>query len=384
MRFLPLVWKNIWRRKIRAAFTLLVILVSFVLFGLLMTIRTAFMLGVELAGQDRLVIIHKVSIIQLLPIAYLGRVAAVPGVDAVTHNTWFGGVYREPANFFAQMAAEPESLLGIYPEIRLPEDQRKAWLADRQGAIAGIDTARRFGWKIGDRIPLRGTIWRPKSGTGDTWEFNLVGIYDAPPGFDKTQFFFRYDYLDENRTGGEGLVGWYIVKIADPSRSAELAARFDAMFANSRAETKTTTERGFIEAFAKQIGDIGAIMIAILVVVLFVTLLVVTNTMMYAVGERTSELALLRTLGFSSGGVVALVLAESLGLALLGGVPGLWLAWAAVQAGDPTGGLLPAWLLPTRDLGAGAVLMVALGVVAGVPPAVAATRLRISDALRRQ
>jgi putative ABC transport system permease protein len=384
MKFLPLIWKNAWRRKLRTTFTLLVIFVSFLLFGLLVTIRTAFTLGVELAGQNRLVVMHKVSIIQLLPESYKGRLATVPGVELVTHNTWFGGIYREPANFFNQIALDPETYLQMYPEVQLPPDQIKAWLADRQGAIVGIDTARRFGWKVGDRIPIQGTIWRPKSGTGDTWEFNLVGIYDAPPGFDKTSFFFRYDYLDENRTNALGTVGWYVVQIGDPSQSAEMAATLDGLFANSQAETKTTTERGFLDGFAKQIGDIGAIMVAILAVVLFVMLLVVTNTMVYAVRERTSELAVLKTLGFSNAGVVALVLAESVFLATLGGAVGLGTAWLLVQSGDPTNGLLPTWLLPTRALGVGAALMVGLGLVAGAAPAIAAMRLRIVDALRRQ
>jgi putative ABC transport system permease protein len=384
MKFLPLIWKNAWRRKLRTTFTLLVIFVSFLLFGLLVTIRTAFTLGVELAGQNRLVVMHKVSIIQLLPESYKGRLATVPGVELVTHNTWFGGIYREPANFFNQIALDPETYLQMYPEVQLPPDQIKAWLADRQGAIVGIDTARRFGWKVGDRIPIQGTIWRPKSGTGDTWEFNLVGIYDAPPGFDKTSFFFRYDYLDENRTNALGTVGWYVVQIGDPSQSAEMAATLDGLFANSQAETKTTTERGFLDGFAKQIGDIGAIMVAILAVVLFVMLLVVTNTMVYAVRERTSELAVLKTLGFSNAGVATLVLAESVFLATLGGAVGLGTAWLLVQSGDPTNGLLPTWLLPTRALGVGAALMVGLGLVAGAAPAIAAMRLRIVDALRRQ
>jgi len=383
MKFLPLIWKNIWRRKFRTTFTLLVIFVSFVLFGLLMTIRAAFSIGVDLAGQNRLIIIHKVSLIQPLPVAYEGRLATVPGVEGVTHNTWFGGVYQDPKNFFAQIAVEPEKYLSIYPEIKLPEDQKKAWLTDRQGAVVGVETAKRFGWKIGDRIPIQGTIWRPKSGSGDAWEFNIDGIYDADPGFDKTNFFFRYDYLDENRSRGEGLVGWYIVKIADPSRSTELAAKFDDMFANSDAETKTTTEKGFIEGFAKQIGDIGTIMIWIVAIVLFSMLLVVTITMVYAVRERTSELAVLKTLGFSNTSVLSMVLAESVFIAVLGGVFGLGLAWVATLGGDPTNGRLPAWFLPPRAIGVGALLMVALGLLAGALPATAAMRLRITDALRR-
>jgi len=384
VRFLPLIWKNLWRRKIRTIFTLLSIFVAFVLFGLLMTIRTAFTLGIDLAGLDRLVVIHKVSLIQPLPVTYGDQLAAVPGVDAVVSNTWFGGIYQDPSNFFAQIATNPERLLDIYPEIQLPDDQLTAWLADRQGAIAGVDLAERFGWQIGDRIPIQATIWRPRSGTTDTWEFNLVGIYDAEPGFDKTQFFFRYDYLNENREeGADGLVGWYVVKIDDPSRSVDMAQTFDDMFANSPAETKTTTERGFVEGFANQIGDIGSIMISILAAVLFTILLVAANTMAQSVRERTSELAVLKTLGFSNGMVLTLVLVESVFMAVVGGAFGLALAWLFVQQGDPTGGLLPIFILPPRDVVVGVALIVVLGVLAGALPAVSAMRLRIVDALRR-
>jgi putative ABC transport system permease protein len=258
----------------------------------------------------------------------------------------------------------------------------KAWLEDRQGVIVGKDLAERFGWKLGDRIPIQANIWQPKGG-GSTWEFNLVGIYDGEPGVDKTQFFFRYDYLDENRAQGEGLVGWYIVKVKDPQQSMALARTFDEMFANSQAETKTTTEKGFIEGFAKQIGDIGSIMIAILVAVLFTILLVVGNTMAQAVRERTSELAVLKTLGFSDTTVLSLVLAESLFVAVVGGGLGLFVAWLFVLGGDPTGGMLPAFTLPTRDIVMGVVLMVFVGVAAGILPAAGAMRLKITDALRK-
>jgi putative ABC transport system permease protein len=339
---------------------------------------------VELAGVDRLVVIHKVSLIQPLPVAYQARLMATPGVELATHASWFGGIYQDPQNFFAQMAVEPEKYLTIYKEFRLPPEQFKAWVADRQGAIVGRDLAERFGWKVGDRIPIQATIWRPKSGAGDTWLFNISGIYDGEPGTDKTNFFFRYDYLDENRRGGQGLVGWYIVKIADPSQSEALARTFDEMFANSDAETKTTTEKGFIEGFAKQIGDIGTIMMAILAAVLFTILLIVGNTMAQSIRERTSELAVLKTLGFSNGAIVALVLVESLFIAVLGGAFGLGLAWLFVQQGDPTHGMLPTFVLPTRDIIAGIALMLMMGLLAGALPAVGAMRLRITDALRRQ
>lgn len=383
MKYLPLIWRSVWRRKVRTSFTLACIFIAFLLFGMLMTIRAAFSLGIELAGLDRLVLIHKVSLIMPLPVSYQARIAAVPGVTAVTHASWFGGIYQDPANFFAKLAVQPEPYLAIYPEFHLPADQMKAWLADRQGAVVGRDLANRFNWKIGDRIPITGDIWHPKSGDGSTWEFNLVGIYDADKGVDKTNFFFRYDYLDENRTFGEGLVGWYIVKVADPSKSLEMSQKFDDMFANSSSETKTTTEKGFVEGFAKQIGDIGSIMIAILSAVLFTILLVVANTMAQSVRERTSELAVLKTLGFTNLTVLSFVLIEAVFIAILGGGLGLAVAWAIVQRGDPTGGQLPAFILPNRDIVIGVVLMLALGVVSGAIPAIQAMRLRITDALRR-
>ena len=382
MKFVPLIWKNVWRRKTRTLFTIGAIFVAFVLYGLLMTIRMAFGFGVEIAGNDRLVVIHKVSLIMPLPISYQPRLQAVDGVELATHQSWFGGVYQDPSNFFAQIVVVPEHHRQIYPEYILPEEQYQAWLADRQGAIVGRDLAERFDWEIGDRVPIQGTIWQPKA--GDVWEFNIVGIYDGADGVDKTQFFFRYDYLDENRQFGEGLVGWYVVKIDDPSQAVELASRFDEMFANSPAETKTTTEKGFVEGFAKQVGDIGAIMVAISTVVLFTIVLMAANTMSYSVRERTAELAAMKTLGFTNGLILTLVLVESLFIAALGGGLGLALAWLIVQGGDPTGGALPIFVLPPRDVALGVFLIATVGVLAGLLPAVEAMRLRITYALRRQ
>jgi putative ABC transport system permease protein len=380
MKFLPLIWKNVWRRKFRTTFTLLSIFIAFLLFGVLMTIRAAFGFGIDIAGLDRLVLINKVSLIMPLPLSYHGRLQQVPGVETVTHQSWFGGIYQDPSNFFANMAVEPESFLKVYPDFRIPPEQVKAWLADRQGAIIGVDLAERFGWKIGDRVPLQGTIFQPKSGS---WEFNIAGMYDGDDGLDKTQLFFRYDYLDENRQLGDGTVGWYVVRIADPKRSVELSRTFDEMFANSSAETRTTTEKGFVEGFASQVGDIGAIMIAISSTVLLMFGLVAASTMAQSVRERTSELAVLKTLGFSGGAILGLVFAESLFIAVVGGGLGLAVAWLFVQQGDPTGGLLAIFVLPQRDIVLGVVLMIMMGVLAGVMPAVGAMRLRITDALRR-
>jgi putative ABC transport system permease protein len=381
MKFIPLIWKNIWRRKFRTTFTLLSLFVAFLLFGMLMTIRNSFAFGVEIAGLDRLVLINKVSLIMPLPLSYQARIQAVPGVQLVTHNSWFNGIYQDPANFFANIAVEPEPFMKMFPEYVLPPDQYQAWLEDRQGVIVGRDLANRFGWAIGDRVPLVGTIFPPKS--GDVWEFNIRGIYDGAEAVDKTQFFFRYDYLEENRTFGAGEVGWYVVKIDDGSRAVEMSRTFDTMFENSSAETKTTTEKGFAEGFANQVGDIGAIMIAVSSVVLVMFGLVAASTMAQSVRERTAELAVLKTLGFTGPAILVLVLAESLFIVFLGGGLGLGAAWLIVQGGDLTGGLLPAFVLPRRDLGLGVGLMFGMGMLAGVTPAVNAMRLRITDALRR-
>lgn len=381
MKFFPLLWSRLWRKKIRTIFTLLSIFVAFLLFGLLMTIRQAFTFGVEIAGLDRLVLIHKVSLIMPLPISYLDRLNATEGVKLATHNTWFGGVYQDPSNFFAQIVVDPEPFLTLYPEYKISPEHVAAWKADRQGAVVGVDLAKRFGWTVGDRVPIQGTIWQPKQ--GQVWEFNIAGLYDGDTGVDKTQFFFRYDYLDENRRVGSGLVGWYVVKIADASRAQQMAATFDGMFANSSAETKTTTEKGFVEGFAKQVGDIGAIMIAILAAVLFTMMLVAANTMAQSVRERTSEVGVLKTLGFSNSSILWLVLAESLLITVLGGSLGLGLAWLFVQQGDPTGGMLPIFVLPPRAIVQGVVLIGALGLLAGLVPAMTAMNLKITDALRR-
>jgi putative ABC transport system permease protein len=383
MKLLPLLWSNLRRRRIRTLFTILSIAVAFILFGYLLAIEAAFSMGVELAGNERLVLIHRVSLIQPLPISYQQRIRQVEGVVDVCHQTWFGGIYQDPKNFFMQIPVDPECHLRMFPEFKLSADQRAAWLADRQGAIAGRTTADRFGWKVGDRIPLQATIWRKKDNSSN-WEFNLRGIYDADtPGTDTSQFFFHYTYFDESRLFGEGQVGWYYVRIADPSQAPRMAERIDALFANSPAETKTTTEKAFAQAFAKQVGDIGLIVRSILGAVFFTILLVAGNTMAQSVRERTGELAVLKTLGFTDHRLLALVLIESCLIALVGGLAGLTIAWMLIARGDPTGGALPGFFLPRRGLVAGLAAVVGLGLVAGIFPAVRAMRLQIVDALRR-
>jgi putative ABC transport system permease protein len=383
MRFLPFIWSNLKRRKLRTLLTLLSILVAFLLYGFLCAVTRAFNQGVAMAGADRLMVRHRVTIAQLLPLSYKARIANLPGVATVTHATWFGGIYQEPRNFFAQIPTEPEDWLAMYPEFRLTPEAKQAWLATRTGAVVGRKTAERFHWKVGDRIPIQATIWPKMDGTR-SWEFDLVGIYDGKEkATDTTQFFFRYDYFDETRGYGKGQVGWYIIRVNNPAHAEQVARRIDDEFANSSAETKADTEKAFVGAFAKQVGDIGAIMRAIMSAVFFTILLVAGNTMAQAVRERTEELGVLKALGFTNAQVLVLVIAEACLLAALGGLLGLGLAWLIISGGDPTGGFLPMFYLPPVDLLVGVALVLGLGLVTGILPAWQAMRLRIAEALRR-
>lgn len=385
MKFFPLIWSNLKRRKARTAFTLLSILVAFLLFGYLAAVRMSFSMGVDVVGADRLSTIHKTAIIMPLPISYRDRIASVAGVESVTFFNWFGGIYQDPKNFFGQMAVETDTFLDMYPEYVVKPNELAAWKADRTGALVGRTTAERFGWKLGDRIPIQGTIYRKQDGSA-LWEFTISGIYDGrEKGVDLSNMYFHYDYLNQAARGGNlGFVGWYVIRIADPAQATVISKKIDALFANSPAETKTQTEKAFAQSFANQVGNVGKILTGVLGAVFFTLLLVVGNTMAQAVRERTNEMAVLKTVGFRHGQVLGLVLAESCLLAILGGLLGLGLAWTAITVlGDPTKGQLPVFYLPGPDLALGVALAVLLGIVTGAIPAWQAMRLRIADALRR-
>ncbi len=384
MRFLGLLFSNFKRHKTRTILTILSIMVAFVLFAYLGAIRTAFDYGVSVAGADRLIVRHKVSLIQLLPASYEAQIERIEGVSDATHATWFGAIYKDPKNFFGQMPVKPEEFMRMYPEFILPKEQMEAWLKTRTGAIAGRTTANRFGWKVGDKIPFMATYWRSKEGDR-LWTFDLVGIYDgATKQTDTSNFFFRFDYFDEMRRGGQGQVGWYYIRVKDPKHAEDVAKRVDAAFANSPAETKTETEKAFVKGFAEQAGNIAAIVMAILTAVFFTILLVAGNTMAQAVRERTSELGVLKAIGFTDGQVLGLVLAEALLIAAVGGGIGLALGALAVGKGDPTGGALPVFTLPMRDVVWGIACVVGLGIVSGLLPALQAMRMNPVDALRRE
>ena len=383
MKYLSLVWSNLKRKKLRTSLTLLSILVAFLLYGLLCTIKEAFTAGVSMAGADRLVVRHKVSLIMTLPVTYGPRMEQIPGVTSATHATWFNGIYQnEPKNFFGSFPVEPEEFLAMYPEFVVPEEQKQAWLKTRTGAIVGRALIDRFKWKIGDRIPLVSPIW-PRKGDG-AWEFDIVGIYDgAKKGTDTSGFYFRYDYFDEGRARGQGQVGWYSVRVNDPDRAGAISKAIDNEFANSPYETKAEPEGAFMQGFAQQIGDIGTILIAILSAVFFTILLVAGNTMAQSVRERTEELGVLKAMGFNNQLVLVLVLAESCVIAAVGGITGLGLAWLVTAQGSPVPAMLPVFYLPPRYLLIGVGLVLTLGIIAGILPALQAMRLQIAAALRR-
>ena len=383
MKFLPLLWAGLKRKKLRTALTFLSIFVAFMLFAFLGALKEALGAGVSMAGQDRLIVRHKVSLIQTLPESYLARIEAIPGVAAACHQTWFSGIYQDPKNFFPNMPVIPREFLVMFPEFVISDAEKQAWLNTRTGAIVGRATANRFHWKIGDRIPLRSPIWGQPAGQTQ-WEFELVGIYDgAKKGTDTSQLFFRYDYFEEARKLEKGQVGWFTVRIANPGQAAEIAAKIDAEFANSPYETKTEPEGAFAQGFAQQIGDIATIMMAVVGAVFFTILLVAGNTMAQSVRERAGELGVLKALGFSNPMVLVLVLSESCAIAMLGGCGGLGAAWLIVSSGNPVPTLLPVFYLPPASLLAGAALAAVLGLAAGALPAWQAMRLHIADALRR-
>ena len=378
MKFLPLIIANLFRKKIRTALTVGSFAVSLFLFGLLAIVRGAFSQGVDVAGADRLVVINKVSLIQPLPLSYRDRLLRMSGIKLVTYDNWFGGVYQDEKNFFPQFAVDLEHQRAMYPEFKIPEEQWQAFAGDREGAFAGQSLADRFGWKVGDRIPIKGTIY-----TG-AWAYNLRGIYQGTRAQDDTtQFWFHWDFLDERRAFGKGDVGWYVVRVTNPDLSVQVAKTIDAEFANSPFETKTDTEKAFAASFVKQMGNIELLILTVGGVVFFTLLLVTGNTMAIAVRERVGELAVLKALGFSNRFVLLLVMMESLTVAFIGGALGLLLAELFSLHGDPTRGILPYFYLPPLAIVTGVAAALLVGVAAGILPAVSAMRLRVVDAIRR-
>ncbi len=379
MKYFALILSNLFRKKIRTVLTIGSFAVALFLFGLLAVVRGAFNQGIAAAGVDRLMVMNKVSIIQPLPVSYTERLLRIHGVKQVSHANWFGGVYQDERNFFPQYAIDDDAYRAVYPEYLVPDDQWQAYMHDREGAVVGEDLAKRFHWKVGDRIPIKGTIFQ------GVWEFNIRGIYHGKQvQDDTTQFWLHYKYLEERANAyWKGLVGWYWVKVDNPDDSVRVSKEIDETFSNSPWETKTDTEKAFATGFAKQAGNIQLLILSIGAVVFFTLLLVTGNTMAIAVRERVRDLAVLKAVGFSDVFVLVLVLAESVLIAAIGGALGLGLAKLITLGGDPTHGMLPLFYLSPQTAMVGFAVAVAVGVVAGLLPALSAMNLNVVDALRR-
>jgi putative ABC transport system permease protein len=378
MKFRSLIFANLFRKKTRFLLTIGSFTMALFLFGILAAVKQAFSGGIEAAGADRLVVINRTSLIQTIPLSYRDRILRIPGVKIVTFANWFGGIYQDKKNAFGQFAIDVENHRKVFAELVVPDDQWENFVKDRQGAVVGIKIAKRFGWKVGDRIPLRGTIFQ------GTWEFNIDGIYRGTRhGDDETQFWFQRAYLEEHLPDRlKGQIGWYTVKIANPEDAPRIIKAIDDEFANSPFETRTNSEKSFMAGWLKQMGNIEFLILSIGSVVFFTLLLVTGNTMAIAVRERTSELAVLKAVGYSDRFVLLLVLTESLVIAVFGGGLGLGLS-KLLSTGDPTGGFLPVFSLPVRDIIVGFMLALMVGIASGLFPALGAMRLRVVEALRR-
>jgi putative ABC transport system permease protein len=379
MKYFPLIWANLMRRKVRTTFTLLSVFIAFMLFAVLGAVNQAFTGGVNLADANRLVVTNRVGLINSMPINYADRIATVPGVGAITWQEWVGAYFQDPRQPITGFGVDEDSFLNVHDDMQVPPDQAQAWLKDRQGVLIGETVAKHYGWKVGDHFPLRSNIWRDKQGNS-TWDVTVDGIYHGGPG---DELLMHYKYLDDTRAFRNNQVGMFMLKISNPERGAAVSEQIDQMFANSDAETKTSTEKAFVQGFAAMLGNIGKIVTGIVTAVLFSMLLVIANTMAQSIRERTSELAVLKALGFSRRGVGFMVLAESLLVTALGGVLGLLLG-AGIAGG--IGSKLPFvqdFHTPPASMALGILLMLSLGMLAGLLPAVQAMRLQVATALRR-
>jgi putative ABC transport system permease protein len=382
MKYLPLLFKNIVRKKTRLILTIGSFAIALFLFGILAIVNNSFNGALNsMAGVDRLMVQNRVSIIQPVPEAYKEKIEQISGVKSVTYANWFGAYYQDEKNFFPQYAIDEEGYRQMYPEFKVSDAEWKAFLDDREGVIIGEKTAQRYGFKVGDRVPLTGVLWSPEH----SWSFNLRGIYHADkPDEDTSQFWLHWKLFDERRSFGKGTVGWYIVRIDNPANAVRISKEIDTMFANSSTETKTQTEKEMLAGWAKQTGNIGLMITIIGSIVFFTLLLVIGNTMAMSIRERFRELAVLKAIGYTDTFVLTFVIAESLLVALIGVIMGLalmalFLPWIEAKLG----GILQFVFLPTEKAIEGVILILFIAFLAGIIPAINASRLRVVDAIRR-
>ena len=380
MKHVPLMWAMLWRKKLRTSLTLLSIVIAFLLFGMLQGINAAFQETIERSNVNRLIVTNKISLTENLPYSYLSQIESIPGVAIVSHESWFGPYYQDPKNLIVAFPVEPNREFRAHPEIVVSKQQIDALRHTRTGAIVGAGLARKFGWKIGDHIPLHSTIWVKAQDSNSDWDFDIVGIYEEPSNRTREDaMFFNYKYFDEARSFSKGTVGWYVVQLQDPHQSAQIAATIDKLFANSPNETKTQTEKEFQQAFLKQIADINLIVTYILFAVFFALLFAVGSTAMQAVREQVPELAVLKTLGFSDSRVLVLVLVQALALCVFAALVGLAIADFLFPLLRDTLGVVK---MPLSVIVEGVVMAAILAAATGIIPAWRAKRLDIVEALR--
>ena len=386
MNEFDLVRKNLFRRKLRAALMIVSILIAFMIFGVLAGFYRAFTAGEDRAAADRLITVNKINFTQPMPIAYFNRVRAVDGVRQVTHANWFGGYYQDPKNFLMTLAIEPATYFDMYrSELDIPPEQLQAFITDRSSAVIGESMARKWGWKVGDRVPVASNIFTQRSNGSHTWDFTIAGIVKGKAEQVSTDFLlFQYAYFDETRSFGKDTIGWLILQTNSPENNDRVAKTIDAMFANSTAETSTDTEKAFGKAFAAQFGNIALIVFLVVGAAFVTILMIVGNTMALSIRERTREIGVLKTLGFSGPRILRMVLGESVLLALLGGLPGLAIAaLITIALRASLANIAPAFAVSPDIALEGIALMIALGLFTGVIPALNAMRLRIATALGR-
>jgi putative ABC transport system permease protein len=381
MKFVTLVLKSARRSKRRTFLTVMSVAIAVFLFAALRAVLDGFHAATEASSSTRIVTVRSTSLIFSMPTSHGEAIKVTPGVRDVTWASWFGGIYKDPKNFFGQFAVDPESYLRMYPEILLAPEEKRAFLEDRTGCIVGDGLAKRFDWKLGDRIVLQTGI--ATYGSLD-YPFTIRGIYRAGSGaVDNQSMMFHWKYADE-RSIVKGQVGWYIAQVGDPNLATQVSSAIDQQFANSPYETRTETEKAFQSSFVSMFGNLNFLLGSIAIAVVITTLFVAGNTMAMSVRERTTELAVMRTLGFPAGTIFLLIAGEALLMAVVGGTIGAIAAKLLVN-GEMlnTGSFIPAFGVNYTNALVGIALSAFIGVVAGLIPATLASRLPIATALRR-
>jgi len=382
MKYVNLVLKSARRSKRRSALTVLSVAIAVFLFASLRAVLDGFDAVAAASSSTRVVTIRSTSMIFNMPVNHAEVIKSTPGVQDVTYANWFGGIYKDPKNFFGQFAVEPESYLRMYPEVIVSPEERKAFLEDRTGCLVGDGLAKRFDWHIGDRIVLQPGI--PYYGTQD-YPFTIRGIYKAgSSAVDNQSMLFQWKYLDE-RSLQKGEIGWIVAQVADPDRAATVALEVDRKFENSPYETKTDTEKAFSASFGKMLGNLNVLLGSVALAVVITTLFVAGNTMAMSVRERTTEIAVMRTLGYPASTIFALVVGEGLVVAILGGAIGAAIARLTINGEflHLAGGFIPAFGVSNWNVVVGLGLSALIGVLAALLPAIMASRLKLVDALRR-